>query len=296
MHYDFILFGFFNLSNSFIYRFIYLFFFFFFSYLLIIFISFLVSISNNLSLNFNISIPVLIIFRSGSLIAQLIMGRYLRNNFYSQRQIVSVLLLTVGIIIFTLADIKEHRKISIVRTSIFLLPSSLIASPGIALLTFGLFASAYLGICQENLYHKYGKHHEELMLFVHLLSLPAFIFFYEDIMNGISRLNYSLPLHMFEFPVPRLWISLVALCISQWICVKNVYKLTSVTSPLNVTIVVTMRKFISLTLSILIFKNAFNMIHLVGALLVFIGSILYTDDISPFLFKIKEKFKKIVPL
>lgn len=72
----------------------------------------------------------------GSLIAQLLMGRYLRNNFYSQRQIVSVLLLTVGIIIFTLADIKEHRKISIVRTSIFLLPSSLI---GDFILNFFIF-------------------------------------------------------------------------------------------------------------------------------------------------------------
>ncbi|VDD87763.1 unnamed protein product [Enterobius vermicularis] len=47
----------------------------------------------------------------------------------------------------------------------------------------------------------------------------------------------------------------------QWLCVTNVYTLTSVTSSLNVTMVVTLRKFISLALSV-IALFVFLLVHL----------------------------------
>lgn len=37
---------------------------------------------------------------------------------------------------------------------------------GISLLTLAVFISAYLGISQERLYAKYGRHHKEAMFYV----------------------------------------------------------------------------------------------------------------------------------
>ncbi|XP_042226392.1 UDP-xylose and UDP-N-acetylglucosamine transporter-like [Homarus americanus] len=45
---------------------------------------------------------------------------------------------------------------------------------GIAILTFALFMSARMGIYQECLYTKHGKHPHEALFFIHTLSLPGF--------------------------------------------------------------------------------------------------------------------------
>ncbi|VDK37480.1 unnamed protein product [Gongylonema pulchrum] len=59
-------------------------------------------------------------------------------------------------------------------------------------------------------------------------------------------------------------------------CVTNVYTLTSLTTSLNVTMVVTLRKFLSMVLSILIFKNPFTILHCLGFMSVMFGSLAFT--------------------
>ena len=60
-------------------------------------------------------------------------------------------------------------------------------------------------------------------------------------------------------------------------CINAVFQLTSECTSLTVTLVITVRKFLSLLISIFYFGNAFTMLHWVGAVLVFGGSAVFAD-------------------
>lgn len=60
-------------------------------------------------------------------------------------------------------------------------------------------------------------------------------------------------------------------------CISSVYKLTAECSSLTVTLVITLRKFISLIVSIVYFGNPFTYQHWIGTLLVFGGTLLFSD-------------------
>ncbi len=55
------------------------------------------------------------------------------------------------------------------------------------------------------------------------------------------------------------------------------YVLTAHCSALTVTLVVTLRKFISLVLSIYLFDNPFTTLHWVGTALVFAGTLMFAE-------------------
>merc|ERR1719385_91902 len=54
---------------------------------------------------------------------------------------------------------------------------------GISLLTFALFMSARMGIYQEVIYGKYGKHPKEALFYTHALPLPGFLLLAPDILH-----------------------------------------------------------------------------------------------------------------
>jgi UDP-xylose/UDP-N-acetylglucosamine transporter B4 len=55
-----------------------------------------------------------------------------------------------------------------------------------------------------------------------------------------------------------------------------VYQLTGTAGTLACTLTLTVRKFISLVISILYFKNPFTMYHWLGGILVFVGTAVYS--------------------
>jgi solute carrier family 35 (UDP-xylose/UDP-N-acetylglucosamine transporter), member B4 len=125
---------------------------------------FLVSVINNYALNFNISMPLHMIFRSGSLIANMLLGMVLLNKRYQMREYISVFLITIGITLCTFASstnlektTKNERK-GEEESFIWLVI-------GLFMLTFALFLSAGMGLIQESLYKKYGKHPNEALFY-----------------------------------------------------------------------------------------------------------------------------------
>lgn len=60
-------------------------------------------------------------------------------------------------------------------------------------------------------------------------------------------------------------------------CIRGVFILTTECTSLTVTLVVTLRKFLSLIISILYFQNPFTAWHWVGTAVVFLGMLLYTE-------------------
>jgi len=63
----------------------------------------------------------------------------------------------------------------------------------------------------------------------------------------------------------------------RYVCIRGVFILTTECASLTVTLVVTLRKFLSLIFSILYFQNPFTEWHWVGTGVVFLGALLYTE-------------------
>ncbi len=79
------------------------------------------------------------------------------------------------------------------------------------------------------------------------------------------------------FPVPSMLFYLACNTATQFICISAVYRLTSECYSLTVTLVVTLRKFLSLLFSIWYFQNPFTLVHWAGTVLVFSGTLLFSD-------------------
>lgn len=238
---------------------------------------FTVSVVNNYALNLNISMPLHMIFRSGSLIANMILGIIILNKRYSASKYLSIVLVSMGIFICTLMSAKQVASLS--TSSEGDLATFLWWLLGIAALTFALLLSARMGIFQEMLYREYGKHSKEALFYNHALPLPGFLLLAPDIYNHALMFSQSEP---FQLPVlgiqmPILWFYLLMNVITQYVCIRGVFILTTECPSLTVTLVVTLRKFLSLIFSILYFNNPFTFWHWIGTLLVFMGTLLYTE-------------------
>ncbi|KAK3861968.1 hypothetical protein Pcinc_032125 [Petrolisthes cinctipes] len=249
-------------------------------YLILVVMFFLVNVTNNMAFGFKISMPLHIIFRSGGLIASLVMGILVLGRKYPISKHVSVLMITAGTVICTLAS-AEHvndndggEKSSMVTWLM-----------GIGILTFALFLSARMGIYQECLYSKHGKHPHEALFYIHTLSLPGFLVAGASIKEHAVRFSRSLPLPAFASvpglgSMPRLWIFLAGNVLTQYLCVGSVFRLTSECTALTVTLVLTLRKFLSLVFSIVYFSNPFTLYHWLGTILVFTGTLIFTEVLS----------------
>ncbi|VDD86042.1 unnamed protein product [Enterobius vermicularis] len=262
---------------------------------------FFVNVINNQALNFHVPVPLHIIFRSGSLLASLVMTKLLQGRQYSLRKYFSVIMITVGIIICTLAtsslQASLYRGLIILRN--YCKSSGMDAEQaarhykewliGVGMLVTVLVASAYLGICQENMYRKYGKHTREAMFYVHATSMPLFALMGNDIMKFVRIFSSSSPVNIVGFNIPHMWLYLAGACVLQWVCIRFVYLMNAELQSLSVTLVVTLRKFISLLISIIWFRNPFTVAHWFGAFLVFSGTLLFAD-----IWELKREKQKVL--
>ena len=72
---------------------------------------FIVSVANNYALNFNIALPLHMIFRAGSLLANMILGIIILKKHYSTTKYMSVFMISVGICVCTIASAKQMASI-----------------------------------------------------------------------------------------------------------------------------------------------------------------------------------------
>lgn len=255
----------------------------FFSYITLVVMFFVSSVANNYAFDFNIPMPLHMIFRAGSLIANMVMGIVILKRRYIFSKYLSVLMITAGIVICTIvsgSNVKSTANPDLVKDgeasgySVFFWWLC-----GIALLTFALFVSARMGIYQEVLYKQYGKYPREALYITHLLPLPGFLLMYSNIAEHVTIASASEPvaIPLIGTSMPILWIFLIANCLTQYLCISSVFVLTTECASLTVTLVVTLRKFISLLFSIVYFQNPFTIYHWIGTILVFVGTMIFTE-------------------
>ncbi|KAJ8245320.1 hypothetical protein GJAV_G00269520 [Gymnothorax javanicus] len=248
------------------------------NYVVMVTMFFTVSVINNYALNFNISMPLHMIFRSGSLIANMILGIIILNKRYTRSKYISIVFVTIGICICTIMSAKQVN-VDQEATEGQGLYAFLRWLLGIGMLTFALLMSARMGIFQETLYKQYGKHSKEALFYNHCLPLPGFLLLASDIYNHCVLFNQSAPVEVpgIATAVPVMWLYLMMNVVTQYVCIRGVFILTTECASLTVTLVVTLRKFVSLVFSILYFRNPFTAWHCVGTALVFVGTLLYTE-------------------
>jgi solute carrier family 35 (UDP-xylose/UDP-N-acetylglucosamine transporter), member B4 len=84
------------------------------------------------------------------------------------------------------------------------------------------------------------------------------------------------------FENPIMWIALFGNSFLSFLGVRGIYNLTGMTTSLTTSLTITVRKFASLIISAVFFQDeAFSLSQWGGALLVMLGSIMYSTSPSP---------------
>ncbi|KAH9066863.1 UAA transporter [Lactarius vividus] len=272
-------------------------------YLIQVGLFYTISLLNNLAFGYSIPMPVHIIFRSGGLVISILMGWLISGKSYTISQVLSVLVVTSGVILTTLSSNQSHQTADITTFD----SHSHRYLQGIAILTLALVLSGFLGVVQDKTYASYAKITppdagvrrtdssadmkavvlpdiwEESMFYLHFLSLPVFFSVRKDLTMQVKELFTSatmlhVPLITARITLPAVLPALLANTLTQLLCVAGVNRLTTRVPALTVTLVLVVRKAVSLVLSVLLFDDAnvtWGMLWS-GAFLVFTGTVVYT--------------------
>lgn len=165
---------------------------------------------------------------------------------------------------------------------------------GLIILFVAQILSAIMGLYTEETYKKYGPQWKENLFYSHLLSLPLFLPFAPSLITQFGRLAHSPPLALpgFSGPVdvdgqvatpggfqiPSQLAYLVINVLTQYACIRGVNLLAAASTALTVTIVLNIRKLVSLLLSIWLFGNRLAAGTMLGAVVVFGAGGLYSLD------------------
>ncbi|KAI4869298.1 UAA-domain-containing protein [Hypoxylon rubiginosum] len=253
---------------------------------------FSINVLNNHAFSYDISVPVHIILRSGGSITTMMAGS-LYGKRYSRIQVVAVLLLTVGVVTAAWSD--SQSKETTTEDVEGPVPKF---STGLAVLLVAQVLSAIMGLYTEETYRKYGPHWKENLFYSHLLSLPLFLPFSRSLVSQFMRLANSKPLalpavagqaNLTSIPagvqqkiegiyIPSQVAYLATNVLTQYACIRGVNLLAAASSALTVTIVLNIRKLVSLLLSIWLFGNRLATGTLIGAIVVFSAGGLYSLD------------------
>ncbi|ABN66511.2 golgi uridine diphosphate-N- acetylglucosamine transporter [Scheffersomyces stipitis CBS 6054] len=235
---------------------------------------FFTSVLNNLVWKFNITVPFHIIFRSSGTVVTMIVGYLYGNRRYTRSQVLACIIITLGTLMATLPNTGKNDSPTIVVSS----SSDGGFTTGITLLTVGAVLASFMGLYNEQLYVQYGNHWQEGLFYSHFLGLPLFVFVASTIKSEYlavwnDRSTISIGGH---FTVPSQLASLVINVLTQFVCIRGVNMLAGRTTALTVTVVLLVRKFVSLFISILWFKNELTKEGMVGAVAVFGGAAFYS--------------------
>ena len=175
---------------------------------------------------------------------------------------------------------------------------------GLSILFIAQLLSAIMGLYTQVTYAGYGSHWHENLFYSHFLSIPLFLPFAPSLLNQFRKLLTSSPLQLSPYinqasspfltpsktttnqtsplppilltpsfstldVIPRHISSLALNALTQYACIRGVNLLGARTSALGVSIVLNVRKLISLFLSIWIFGNTLPPGVMAGAVVVF---------------------------
>lgn len=262
-------------------------------YFLLTFIFWGMGILNNVAFAYHISQPVHMVARSSSLVVSFLIGYLFFDEPSNIHKFGSVLAVTAGVFITVHAESQARSKnfetVSQGCNGVGCEPKlqAIVEDQnevtfewflGLLMLFGTLCMSAVLGHLQAWGYKRWGKDVEEAQFYTHFFSLFYFITAIDNLKTHFVLWNNSEIIYAPYFEslgIPVIWFWVILNVITQYICICGVYSLVGNVGALTTTLLLTLRKFISLFISVWYFSNAFYYEHLVGALLVFSGCLWY---------------------
>lgn len=232
------------------------------------------SVLANVAFSFNISVPIHTLFRSCNVIASVLLGYVLFGQHYSVKQLVCVFFITVGIFLGSVGDAKQFVGC----------PNC--DGPGASTATVSdegfMRRHANCGTKSELA--------EEFSFTSHLVSFFPFIFLWDDVMLAGRLALESAPLSS-SLPIPTQFLFFLANNLCQLVCIKGVFRLSAHFSPLTVNITLSVRKFLSVVVSIIWFGNAWTNLHSIATVAIFGGVFAYSQC-KPVMADMKDKDSK----
>ena len=172
---------------------------------------------------------------------------------------------------------------------------------GLSILAIAQLLSAIMGIYTELTYSKYGRYWHENLFYQHCLSIPMFFPFFPSLLEQFKKLVHSEPVRLssslshfphlkadslfdlgklrlptmmltpsvVEVALPKHLFNLALNAGTQFACIRGVNALSARTSALGVSIVLNVRKLVSLCVSLWLFGNKLPPGVLLGAAIVF---------------------------
>lgn len=227
------------------------------------------SILNNLVLKFNISIPLHIVFRSSGTVVTMVVGYFFGKKTYNYNQIMSSVVISLGTILTTLQSFSLSQPVVGTFDSKFAM--------GVLILITTAILSAFMGLYNESLVKIYGNQWRENLFYSHFLALPLFLIVSPQLKNELDAIIRSPEqVEWFHIHIPAQLVRLGLVVVTQYICIRGVNRLTGQMSSLSVTVVLLVRKCLSLLISVMLFGNSFNVYGIIGACMVFGGAIQYS--------------------
>lgn len=304
------------------------------------------SLLNNIAFGYNVPMPVHIVFRSGGLVINMILGWLVQGRRYTALQVSNVILVTLGVVSSTLYSSHSSSSSSSSSSSkgAEMLEEGREGgeyATGVLLLFSALVLTGFMGLWQEKTFKLYGNQNwRESMFYSHLLSLPMFLLRPRNLIKDIGDANDTTPwwfgfgppthtagkcfpaikwidnivallsppslassrqipkdttaMRIFNLssllppqfkpslPSIGLWIPsfyppLLLNVATQLLCINGVNRLTSKVSSLSVTLVLVVRKAVSLIISVMLVQRSSGSVGLwSGAAAVLIGTIGYS--------------------
>ncbi|KIY44705.1 UAA transporter [Fistulina hepatica ATCC 64428] len=281
-------------------------------YIVMVALHYTISLLNNAAFAYHIPMAVHVIFRSSGLVISMLLGWITSGKKYNVAQVLSVVVVSVGVALTTFSASPSHvASAEAVDARTYAL--------GIGILLLALFLAGFLGLAQERTYFRYAHGGDpnvpiwqESMFYLHFMALPMFYSVRADLSAQIRALNAAAPLSLsislphvipptmtigpgllpfkvfvtsrqpvfwLKLPIPAPYVPLVLNTATQLICSMGVNKLTTTVSSLTVTLILVVRKAVSLILSVMGFGNSRGPVDIVmllsGAGLVMLGTVGY---------------------
>jgi len=228
---------------------------------------------SNMSLLY-LSYPTKVILKASKLIAVMPLGVVVLNKHYSLREYISAAILIIGIVLFTLGD----RAIAWLTNVTFVPEESHPAAGGAddsahqllfgcILMGASLIADSILGNLQERTLERYHCAPQELVLYNSLVGFALLSIV--TLFNGelITAVQYCIG-------NPGAFGRLLLLTTTGYCGVSVYLVLIKVSGIFVATVVATVRKFLTILLSFMLFPKPFTLAHGIGLICVFGGVLL----------------------
>ncbi|KRZ70094.1 Adenosine 3'-phospho 5'-phosphosulfate transporter 2 [Trichinella papuae] len=208
--------------------------------------------------------PTQVVFKSCKLIPVMIGGKR-----YSLYDYIAVLLMTVGLIMFSLADAAVNPEFN---------------STGFLCVCMALFADAVIGNLQEASMRMYAPENNEIMAYTYSIAFLYSTFFTALNGNLIAGISFTLK-------NPLIMRDMLLFSVCSYFGVQVILTLINGFDALVAITVTTFRKVITVCLSFILFSKPFTYRYLLGGIVIVIG--IYFNLYSKKQNVIKKYFHKV---